>query len=63
MMLLVYGFSFGGSLAGIAAWWLLVGRAGGKHLAQRMTAHVSRSAALERQCATTIGYQTAAGRL
>ncbi|MEJ8811159.1 hypothetical protein WKW77_08780 [Variovorax ureilyticus] len=42
----------GASLVAIAVGWLLIAWRGGKHLNERLTEQLSRSAALERECST-----------
>jgi hypothetical protein len=53
----------GGGLAAVAAGWVWVAWRGGRHLNDRMSEQVSRSAALARECATTLGFDTASGSL
>lgn len=42
----------GTSLVAIAVGWLVIAARGGRHLNDRLTEQLSRSAALERECTT-----------
>ena len=42
----------GASVVAIAVGWLMIAWRGGKHLNERLTEQLSRSAALERECTT-----------
>jgi len=62
-MELVHVVLLGAGVVAMAAGWVWTAWHGGRHLNDRMTEQVSRSAALARECSTTLGLDSVSGSL